>query len=380
MRVLLISPLPPPRGGIGTWTELILSEAQRHSDIQVQVIDISPRWRKHYQMEIWRRAVGGGVQLLRDLWRALRAILRTRPDVIHLCTSGQLAFVRDIFVLGIARLLSIPSFHHIHFGRVTVLAQHAKGWEWRLGKLAFGLANTIIPIDGRTAATLREQFPAKNIIQLPNCLNPEKLNQISFSQKPGDRQPGLVRVTYIGWVIPTKGVLELVQAASRLAGQFDFELELIGPPEPTYLEEIHKAGAPLKERLLIRNELPHDQAMMALGQTDIFVLPSYTEGFPNVVMEAMALGKPVIGTDVGAIAEMIQDDQGRFCGCLVAPRDSLALEKSLRQLLGDNIGRMEMGRRAKIIFNSRYTSTVVFDQLASIWRKQNRLNSLVSGY
>ena len=67
---------------------------------------------------------------------------------------------------------------------------------------------------------------------------------------------------------------------------------------------------------------------MLLSASDVFVLPSYTEGFPNVIIEAMAMGKPIIATSVGAIPEML--DEG--CGVVVPPKDADSLQKALQKV------------------------------------------------
>jgi glycosyltransferase involved in cell wall biosynthesis len=64
---------------------------------------------------------------------------------------------------------------------------------------------------------------------------------------------------------------------------------------------------------------------------DLFVLPTYTEGFPNVILEAMAAGKAIISTRVGAIPEMLAVDENESCGLVIAPRDAGALVAALRR-------------------------------------------------
>ena len=76
-------------------------------------------------------------------------------------------------------------------------------------------------------------------------------------------------------------------------------------------------------------ELSHANAMARLARAEVLVLPSHTEGFPNVVLEAMALGRAIVATSVGAVPEML--DGG--CGLLVPPRDPQRLSSAIRQVL-----------------------------------------------
>jgi glycosyltransferase involved in cell wall biosynthesis len=366
--VLMLSPVPPPRGGIGTWTELVLREAEKDPNVHLSVVDIAPRWRKVHQFGVLRRSLGGGLQLVRDFARTRSAILRCRPSVLHLCTSAQLAAVRDIFVLRMARAYGLRTVYHLHFGRLPELARSG-GWEWRLIRSAISIADVVIALDSQTHRTIGAVFPGKTAVRLPNCVDVVYLDGISasaLSSGEGRRTP---RVTFIGHIIPTKGVIELVQAAVCLVRDVPFELELIGPSDPEYLDGIRAAGSPLGGRLLVRGELPHDEAMRALSQADVLALPSYTEGFPYVVLEAMALGRPVIGTSVGAIAEMLEGAEG-MSGICVPPRDVAALSDALRTVLGNSKLRAEMGRIGRMTIETKCSAPVVFAQLKLLWQSR----------
>ncbi|NSW87070.1 MAG: glycosyltransferase family 4 protein [Syntrophobacteraceae bacterium] len=260
----------------------------------------------------------------------------------------------------------MKTVYHLHFGRIPQLVQDA-GWEWLALKHAIGIADVVIALDCVTFDVLRHEFPHKSIVKVPNCLDLRQLLEITGSNKAPHPRRNVPRVVYIGWMIPAKGVFELVNASFRVARFLPFQLEIIGPCDPKYLSSVSDAGNGLGDRLIIRGELPHQEAMKSLSQADILVLPSYTEGFPNVVIEAMALGKPVIGTDVGAIPEMLSDIGFGPCGIVVPPRDVNALENALRILLSDAELRKNMGESARAKFEECYDVKVVFEQLMNLW-------------
>jgi len=88
-----------------------------------------------------------------------------------------------------------------------------------------------------------------------------------------------------------------------------------------------------------------DDAARVVAAADVFALPSWTEGLPLVVLEAMALGRPVVATPVGGTPELVVDEE---TGLLVPPRDVAALAAALTRVLGDGaLGRRlgEAGRR-----------------------------------
>ena len=103
--------------------------------------------------------------------------------------------------------------------------------------------------------------------------------------------------------------------------------------------------------------------MMICG---IFVLPSYTEGFPNVILESMACGCAIIATTVGAIPELIGEEDGRQNGVLIPPRNADALKKALNQLLND--GKLKDTCRYNVRCKvKKYNMESIWLNLVDVW-------------
>lgn len=361
LRVCLVAPLPPPYGGIANWTVLVRRFTQVRSDINLDIVDTAPRWRAIDDLTLWKRAVGGGLKLLHDYGRFLYLLWKS-PDVIHLTTSGQLAVARDIAILATARLAGIPTVYHIHFGRIPQIAPKNTR-EWRMLARAIRMANAVIAIDSATAATIQQRFPHIRTLQIPNGID---LNELPPSAIPST----LRTVLFLGWVIPTKGMAELVQAWAKLKME-GWRCVVAGPGSETYREELRQHFQP--EHLEFLAEQSHEAAMQLLAASDVFVLPSHTEGFPNVIIEAMAMGKAIIATSVGAIPEMLSME----CGVVVPPHDAAALEKALRQVCSEADLRKAMGVRAQLKACAEYAMDKVLEQLITTWREAGAAKSRV---
>ena len=113
-------------------------------------------------------------------------------------------------------------------------------------------------------------------------------------------------------------------------------------------------------------EVPHAEIPLLMSTADVFVLPSHTEAFPNVILEAMSLARAIVATSVGAIPEMLRDGDD-LCGQLVPPRDAAALEDALADLLGDPLLRERLGQRARQLVARRFDVEVVCDQYLDLW-------------
>ena len=360
LRLLLVSRKPPPYGGIAHWTLLLTAWLQSRGDIAFRFVDTAARSHAVDDLNIPKRLIGGAVWGVRDAWRVIVQLIRFRPEVIHLTTSGSVGVLRDIVVLSLARLFGARAVYHIRFGRIPELAR-GRGWEWRLLRCAMRLAHIVLAIDSGTEAALRGVLPREKLALVPNLivLDPARPREVLGTK-------GTRTIYYLGWLMPTKGMRELVEAW-RVASQDGWELKIAGPGDPNYRLELAKCAGD-KTGLEFLDELPHSQGWALMQQTDIFVLPSYIEGFPNVVLEAMAAGKAIIATRVGAIPEMLDAESGSPCGLVVAPRDVPGLAQALTKLMNDPALRSDLGRRARAKIERCYEARVVFARYLETWR------------
>jgi glycosyltransferase involved in cell wall biosynthesis len=132
-------------------------------------------------------------------------------------------------------------------------------------------------------------------------------------------------IVYAGRLVAEKGLRELIAAARRIApGYPRVELALIGDgPLAGELAQAAAAAAPL--RVHLSGALAPDAVAQWMTAGNLFALPSYSEGYPNVLVEALACGRPIVATHVGGIPEIVDDSTG----ILIAPRDDGALERAL---------------------------------------------------
>lgn len=359
LKVLLVSPIPPPNGGIQTWSLLLIAWLENRPNILLRHVNTSPRWRGTADLNIPKRLVGGSIQGLWEVYNLLVGLLVFRPDVMHLTTSANLAGIRDIVFLSLARLFAVPSVYHIHIGRIPELVK-GKGWEWRLLHRAFCLTRKVIVINQASHTALKRLLPAEKLLLLPNAIS---LKPARCGQANG--LDGTRRVLFLSWVTRSKGIGELMEAWNTVA-QAEWELVVAGSGDTGYRQElVQLAGCNTRVRFL--GEVPHSEGWKLMQQADILVLPSYTEGFPNVILEAMAAGTAIVASRVGAIPQMLDDGTARSCGLLVEPKDSPGLAEALRRLMDDASLRAELGQRGREKVRSHYEADVVFGELLTIW-------------
>lgn len=137
-------------------------------------------------------------------------------------------------------------------------------------------------------------------------------------------------ILFVGQLLEVKGVIYLLEAIDSLirSGE-DVSAYLVGegPGRLEYEAEVARRG--LSGRVTLVGNRPHDEIAVWMGACDVFCLPSIREGFPNVVLEALFSGRPVVASRTGGIPEMVN---GRN-GLLVEPRNATALADALKSAL-----------------------------------------------
>lgn len=354
IRLCLVSPVPPPYGGIAHWTALISAYAKNRQDIIISQVNTAPTWRSIHQTGIFIRSIGGSLQLLLDIVKLCSMLCGNRFDAIHLTTSGHLGVIRDFSVAILSKIFRVPLVLHIRFGRIPVIAS-ANSLEWRLLRTVMRMSSRVVLIDKATYEAVRAYSPMSRPELIPNCVNIRSLPADQSRNSHTTRS-----ILFLGWVIPEKGVDELLSVWNRLRPQ-GWRLDFIGSCEPSYRKQLVRSHG--TENVNFLGELPHDIAMRHMASCDLFVLPSHTEGFPNVVVEAMALGRAILATKVGAIPEMLADG----AGVLVNPQDEHALEREMRALIFDSQARTGLGKAAKKKAESCYSIEAVFLNYMRVW-------------
>ena len=138
-------------------------------------------------------------------------------------------------------------------------------------------------------------------------------------------------VLFVGWVAPPKGLRELLDAMIRLVPSHPrLQLFCIGEGALQAELEAHAAQAGIARHIHFLGRRSSSEIAQWLAAANVFCLPSYAEGCPNAVIEALACGRPIVATQVGGIPELVDGDSG----ILVAPRDGAVLADALMEALG----------------------------------------------
>lgn len=356
---MLATPYKMGVGGISQWADNILGYYQSLDNPGVRM-DVLPMGRKASPDEksVFRRAWSGVADYSKIVCNERRMLKTRRYDVLHLCTSASISLLKDIVMLRIAKRHHVHTVVHFHFGRILELKEKGN-WEWKMLRSVVKMADVAVPIDQVSYEALASFFGEK-VSYLPN---PVALTVSEFAHSLGNGRRDERMVLYAGHCIPTKGVCELVSACKEIK---DIRLVLAGHVEESMRQRLESIanGEPWLE---ILGEVPHGEILRLMSQCGVFVLPSYTEGFPNVILESMACGCAIVATTVGAIPEMIGEENGVQCGLLIPPKSEKPLQEALLKMLQEDALREHCRANARRRVNERYNMEAVWRKMLKIW-------------
>jgi glycosyltransferase involved in cell wall biosynthesis len=271
------------------------------------------------------------LRLLADPVRLLRRIRRDGVDAVHINSSlNRDAFWRDLLFLFVLRLHRTPVVYQVHGGAMP--QDFFRGRRMLTGFLRGCLKSPsrVVVLGSRQLAACRRLLPLREITVIPNAID---CAQFAGLRSRSALQRRRLQLLYLGRLANGKGLCELLHglASSTLPGSRP-QLTIAGSgPEEHYLRTLAR-DLGLGHDVRFTGPVFGDDKRVLLEQADIFVLPSYSEGLPYALLEAMAAGAAVITTPVGAVPDVVIDG---VHGLLIPPRDTGAISDAIRKLHAD---------------------------------------------
>jgi glycosyltransferase involved in cell wall biosynthesis len=317
--------------------------------------------------------------LIRGVWAMYRFLRRHRFDVVHVHTPVAAAVGRVA-----AKLAGVPlvvyTAHGFYFHERTRprLRKAMVAIERALGR-GTDLLFTQSGEDAQTALEEGIGAPGR-VVWIGNGVDVNRFHPRRDTDE-AKRSFGLSRedavVGFVGRLVREKGILDLLQAMNTVAAAVPNLVLLIAGDVNTAKDRDQKTYAEIRRRLE-ENTLPFrvvftgfiDDIERMMAASDVFVLPSYREGMPRSVIEAMASGKPVVATRIRGCREEVVEGE---TGLLFPPGDVPALAAALTHILADPDLAQRMGQAGRV------RAEELFDEQQVLDRQVIALRRLLSG-
>lgn len=304
------------------------------------------------------RRVPGILRLLLDY--AAFLFKAPRYDLIHVNPSFcYKCFLREAVFLFIANFFRKKTVVFFRGWEHPFEKQVETRWRW-LFKRIYRRVDAMVVLADEFEAKLRRWGYAGSIYRETTTVDEKLLAGFDPASRRSD--PGRFNILFLSRVEKDKGVYEVVDAVEQLDDvRVRFRLGGDGGEKDALVEYINRKGYKYTE---ICGYVRGGHKMEAYRQADVFILPSYHEGMPNSVLEAMAFGLPVITCPVGGLKDFFEDGK---MGFLVPPQDAGAIKQALQKLVEDRDLCSEMSRYNAQYARKRFYSSQVAKRLEGIY-------------
>ena len=290
------------------------------------------------------------------------ACLTRRPVIVHVHSACRASFFRKSLLLAIARMGGRKTVFHLHGGefRQFVMEESGPLARWWI-RHTIARSSAVITLSDSWADFLRTLVPAAKVRVIANSV------ALPADMNPALEEPG--RILFLGRAGKAKGIFDLLAAVARLKDEFPEIMLVIGGDGD--LQEVERVAEQLQvgAHVTLLGWIGQQERDSQLRRAAVFTLPSYNEGLPMSMLEAMAAGKAVVVTPVGGIPEAVQDHEN---GLLVCVGEVDQLVYAFRQLFSDVALRRTLGNQARATIAGRYSTDVVMTQLSQLYGELER--------
>ena len=380
-QVLMLGPAAPQIGGMVSVIDALMDSKlhERYGLHRLATTANTAQTRDDRRCGHLRRAAAKFASIARHLTslaRLARLMCSKRISLLHIHTCSYFSFYRNLLDLFVARLLGRPAVLHIHggeFDRFCAGSGRLGRWLIRRGCQN---ADAVIVLSRQWRTWLNPYMGDARVSVVPNGIT------VSARQLRPDPEAGLTtkqslrhsladhdgtyaahacRFLFLAALTARKGLADLIDAAALLCRDgIPFELLITGPAtddaRSAWEQRVHQAG--LQHVVTFTGPVMGLAKARLLASADCFVLPSLNEGLPVALLEAAAIGLPVIATAVGGIPEFMMPaereappGQSVPLAPLIAPHDPATLAAEMSRLATDPERRRRIGKalRARVV-------------------------------
>jgi glycosyltransferase involved in cell wall biosynthesis len=326
-------------GGMGTVTRLIATSLEESEDCyEPFVVDTGGAG----------PILNAPVRFISAIFALLRLRLIRRASIVHIQVSERGSFLRKGLLLLLARLIGMKMILHHHGAELVPFFTDSNAiMRWWVSYISRSATLNIV-LGQRSRDFVVDQIgvaPNKIVVLYNAVRNPPAPQGIGAKL---DAPPLLLMMAHL---IPRKGVGEFLQALAQLRRRgVNFKAVLAGGGEiQRYQREA--SSLQISDLCSFTGWLSPGDAQKLLASADVLLLPSFEEGLPMVILEALSLGKPVITTPVGSIPEVLEDK--RTC-LFVEPGNVDQLTDAIVRIIDDQALRTTLSNEGRSLFLKKF--------------------------
>jgi glycosyltransferase involved in cell wall biosynthesis len=294
------------------------------------------------------------------LARYLTYLCTRRVVLVHVHAASNASFWRKLAFILMAFLCRVPVIFHLHGGGFLDFYRRRFGAvRRRVIRFVLNHSAYIIVLSREWHRRVSTITGNPNIVTIAN---PIDAGCISYT---GVCRPGTNAVLFLGRLEKEKGILDLVDALATVRRTCPNAVIRFAGHGNVKAIRRRASDVGVSDAVEFLGWVQGAAKAQALAEATVYALPSYMEGLPMGVLEAMAVGLPVVATTVGGIPDIVEDG---VTGLLISPGDKDGLARALSLLLSDPALRRRMGVAARAVVEEGYTPQRIVPMIESLYR------------
>jgi glycosyltransferase involved in cell wall biosynthesis len=367
-RIAVLGTFPPIRGGIATNLHHLLESPLKS---QFRLLPFQTMSRRQGTVEYFREtAAKKTLRVFSDLVRFVAWMARHNPNAVHINSSfGVYSFWRDAAYLALCKCMKKSVLLQFQGGKADAFIGSQPAWLRPIGIRLLKMADRLAVCSDVQKKAFHPFQLEDRVLVMPNMVgeNPYLEKQpAAYRSEFHIPQKATVVLFVSAQFHRAKGVGELLDAVETLSRRRIPVLTVMaggGSADGDILDRIHREEQ--NGRVLLTGHLDLEPLQRLYASADLFVLPSYSEGLPLSVLEAMAAALPVVATPVGGIPDAVENG---FNGYLIPVKDGDKLADRIQLLVKNRSRRSQMGRRGLVKFRNVFETSVVAERYGQIFR------------
>lgn len=287
-------------------------------------------------------------------------ILKKNIGIVHFHTSSHISYYRTVILFLVAHILKRKTIIHFHASDFREFFIERNRLQF-LNKYVFNKADYLIVLCTEWRDILQSKYKLSKVLYIPN---PIELNTNIFENFYARLKSTNNQILFIGFLIQSKGIKDIIDLAKLFKAQRS-KIKIViagkGPLHDYILSEIQKND--LTENLELFGWADENAKGQLFINSDIFILPSYKEGMPISILEAMSFGLPIISTKIAGIPEEVKQNVNGF---LYEPGDINGYYEGITAILNNRNLRYSMGQNSLLLVKS-FDSKSVLDRLYQVY-------------
>lgn len=310
------------------------------------------------------------VKALKSYIQFYKCLRGFKPELVHVHSSFGPSFYRMQPFLYMAKKKNIPVIDHCHGADFNTFYVNASDKKKKRIRKVYNDFDKVIVLSDEWKKKMGEVLPDDKMVVIENYCKPknEELIEKLFSERFERKQ-----VLFLGELGKRKGGFDFAGIIDNAhKGDIDIKFALCGSGTDSEVNEIKEAVYKVtsKEKALFPGWVRGNEKDNILRESAVFMLPSYDEGLPMSILDAMAYGLPVVSTNVGGIPQLVENGKNGF---LCEPGDTKALGERIKELLSDRDRYISASRESYRIAGQNYSFDAHLEKLFKVY-------DLVLGY